>query len=116
MPAGGTVALALEVACTYTDPAAAPIPVVRALTCPDGTQVWVRGVVKTKDDGTRWICDKDASASATECADKGLQVIGNSGSTDIQLTGVKSGRTLVQSGPGTPQTAGIPIPAPPSTN
>ena len=93
-PAGGSVVTDLGVACTHTDPAATAISVSRALTCPDGTQVWVRGVLVTKADGTRWICDKDTATSANECADKGLQVIGGVGPTGIQLIGVKSGRTL----------------------
>ena len=48
----------------------------------------------TKTDGTRWICDPGAAASAGECADKGLQVIGGDGPAGSQLIGVKSGRTI----------------------
>ena len=93
-PAGGSVT-GLGVACTYTDPGATSISVGRALTCPDGTSVWVRGVVMTKADGTRWICDEDASSSANECAEKGLQVIGGDGfPAGTQLIGIKSGATL----------------------
>ena len=93
-PATGSVATDLGIDCTHTDPAATPISVSRALTCPDGTRVWVRGVLMTKVDGTRWICDDDAAASASECADKGLQVIGGDAQTGVPLSGVKSGRIL----------------------
>jgi hypothetical protein len=92
-PAGGSVATDFGVDCTHTDPGATPISVSRALTCPDGTRVWVRAVMLTQADGIRWICD-DPAASASECADKGLQVIGGDGPIGIQLIGVKWGRTL----------------------
>ena len=42
--------------CVSTDPAATPISVHRALSCPDGTKVWVRGIVRATADGTE-LCD-----------------------------------------------------------
>lgn len=92
-PALGPVGTELGAACTYTDPAATPISVGRALTCPDGTRVWVDGVLMIDADGTRLICDEEAATSHAACADNGLQIIGP-GLTSPPLIGVKSGATL----------------------
>jgi hypothetical protein len=92
-PAFGTVGTELGAACTYTDPGATPISVGRALTCPDGTRVWVDGALLIDADGTRSICDEVAATSPASCADNGLRIIGP-GLTSPPLIGVKSGSTL----------------------
>jgi hypothetical protein len=112
-PAFGTVGTELGAACTYTDPGATPISVGRALTCPDGTRVWVDGVLIIDADGTRSICDEEAATSPASCADNGLRIIGP-GLTSPPLIGVKSGSTLTLQ----PEPFSVTIPvstAPPTT-
>ena len=69
-------------------------------------------------DGTRWICDQDNARTADDCANNGLQLIGDEGSTSTQLIGVKSGSTLrLRADPTSPQSLEtIPLPSgPPNT-
>ena len=43
--------------CVHTDPAKQPISVHRALSCPDGTSVAVKGITKHGADGSTMVCD-----------------------------------------------------------
>ena len=45
------------VECVHTDPGKLPISVHRALSCPDGTTVSVRGIVTRGADGSTMLCD-----------------------------------------------------------
>ncbi|MGZ4671573.1 MAG: hypothetical protein ACXVH5_04015 [Ilumatobacteraceae bacterium] len=45
------------VECVHTDPAKQPISVHRALTCPDGTSVAVKGITTRGADGSSMLCD-----------------------------------------------------------
>jgi hypothetical protein len=79
--------------CNYTDPAMRPISVTRALTCPDGTLVWVQGVVMIGDD-ERWLCDEAHTASLDACADAGVLLVGDLRSVDGGYMGELTGRHL----------------------
>ena len=51
------------VECVHTDPGKMPISVHRALSCPDGTEVAVWGIVTHSADGSTMLCD-DATGTA----------------------------------------------------
>ncbi len=52
------------VECVHTDPAKQPISVHRALTCPDGTSVAVKGTTTHSADGSTMLCD---AVPSTDC-------------------------------------------------
>jgi hypothetical protein len=64
---------AAAVECVHTDPAKMPISVHRALSCPDGTEVAVWGIVKRSGDGSTMLCD-DATATACLKVDAGASI------------------------------------------
>ena len=79
--------------CTYTDPAHTAISVSRALTCPDETEVWVKGTMMT--DGTdSWLCDEPDAVSVEQCAANGLQLVGDQPAGFASISGIKRGTTL----------------------
>lgn len=62
--------------CVHTDPALLPIAVYRALSCPDGTAVYVHGMVIRGADGSTLLCDAVSEAAPATCAGDGLTVQG----------------------------------------
>ncbi len=68
------------VECVHTDPAKQPISVHRALSCPDGTSVAVKGIVTRGSDGSTLLCD---AVPGNDCLkiDGGDVVTGPSGGT-----------------------------------
>lgn len=60
--------------CTSTDPMMRPISPARALGCPDGTPVWVEGIVVDVGDGVSVLCDADVADDPEACAAEGLVV------------------------------------------
>ena len=61
------------VECVHTDPGKMPISVHRALSCPDGTEVAVWGIVRRSGDGSTMLCD-DATATACLKVDAGASI------------------------------------------
>ena len=110
-----TAVTTVDIPCNYTDPGVTPISVKRAMSCSDGTQVWVRGTVKTIADGTHWLCD-EPSQTADQCAQNGLKLVGGGDTGDIFL-GVKQGNELRVGGglTGPPSLGTIPPGSPPTT-
>jgi hypothetical protein len=84
--------------CTYTDPAARPISVSRALSCADGTNVWVTGTVVTAADGTTYLCGNVASDEPSECDGPGLLLVGGRGAADTAMAGPAGGLVGVKRG------------------
>lgn len=75
--------------CVSTDPGATPISVHRALSCPDGTKVWVRGILRASADGTE-LCDPAPDEFCVTLETGGLPVNG----TAVALSGTVSGGVL----------------------
>jgi uncharacterized protein YdeI (BOF family) len=61
------------VQCVHTDPGKMPISVHRALSCPDGTEVAVWGIVTRGADGSTMLCD-DATGTACLKIDAGAAI------------------------------------------
>src|SRR5258708_3055483 len=72
---------------TYTDGGGVPISVERALTCPDGTDVWVTGTEYTTPAGVRYLCDPAAATTLATCATTGLQLAGDDAAVNGAFTG-----------------------------
>jgi hypothetical protein len=81
--------------CTYSDPGWSPISVDRALRCPDGTGVWVRGVVVRSADESVYLCSAARLGPHPGRLDDGFRVIGDTSEVSSLMIGVKQGATLV---------------------
>jgi uncharacterized protein (DUF1501 family) len=78
----------------------------RALSCADGTEVWVTGVVVETSDGTAYLCDELAADESRSCAGATLRLVGDrEAGTGVAvgpgggLVGVKRGDDLVLRSP-----------------
>ena len=80
--------------CTMTDPAMRPISPARALDCPDGTHVWVEGVVVEVSDGISVLCDPSDAGDPEACSAAGLLVPHLQPGVSGAFSGVVSNRTL----------------------
>jgi hypothetical protein len=77
--------------CVYTDPAMRPISVHRALSCPDGTHVSVRGVVIGAGGGPVLLCDQGPGSHDCLTIERGvLPVIPSQSSNPMDYTGTVS--------------------------
>jgi hypothetical protein len=83
-------------ACTYTDPMHAPIPVERARRCPDGTRVWVFGVIVEDADGTPWFCSERSRDDIGTCRETGLRLDGIVAPDATMLSATKDGDALLR--------------------
>lgn len=99
--------------CTYTDPAMRAISTARALTCPDGTRVFVDGVIVRDSAGDDWLCDEASGSDQQPCAAAGLRLIGSPRAQAGGFLGVKQGDTLLDAAgaatltPATPPTSSL---------
>ncbi len=101
--------------CTYTDPAMRAISVARTLTCPDGTRVFVEGVVVRDSSGDDWLCDEASGSGQRPCAAAGLRLIGSPRSQAGGFLGVKQGDTLLDGAGSTTFVPAAPATAPLAT-
>jgi hypothetical protein len=78
--------------CVYTDPGRRPISVHRALSCPDGTQVSVRGIVIGAGGGRVLLCDQGPGSHDCLTIERGVMpnVAGGPPGTPTDYTGTVS--------------------------
>lgn len=103
--------------CTYTDPARRAITVSRALSCPDGTEVWVDGVLVVTGDGM-FLCDRMSGNEGAPCDGATLELVGGAGrDRNGGYSGVVQDGRLLVAGPagGLPPSDPPPPPVPPGT-
>ncbi len=88
--------------CVHTDPGKLPISVHRALSCPDGTAVSVRGIIIGASGGSVQLCDSAAGGDDCLTIDAGVLPIDDNRTsvTPIDYTGtVSQGVLTVAGGP-----------------
>ena len=78
--------------CVHTDPGKLPISVHRALSCPDGTSVSVRGIIIGASGGSVQLCDSSAGGDDCLTIDAGVLPIDDNRTsvTAIDYTGTVS--------------------------
>jgi hypothetical protein len=100
--------------CVSTDPGWTPISIHRALSCPDGTSVSVRGIIIGGSGGSVLLCDSAAGGDDCLTIDRGVLPIDDNRTAVDQIfyTGTVSKGVLTVNSPPALEDGGSVVPSP----